>query len=33
MINSGLDLNFDEVEIPQQHRQMKFNYEIAGDIK
>ena len=33
MINSGLDLNFDEIEIPQQHRQMKFSYEIIGDIK
>jgi len=32
MINSGLDLNFDEIEIPQEHRQMQFSYEIMGEI-
>lgn len=32
MINSGLDLNFDEVEIPYDHRQLVFSYEIIGDI-
>lgn len=32
MINSGLDLNFDEIEIPQEHRQLVFSYDIIGDI-
>lgn len=32
MINSGLDLNFDEVEIPTEHRITKFTYEIMGEI-
>jgi len=31
MINSGLDLNFDEVEIPEQNRQMFFSYQVMGD--
>lgn len=32
MINSGLDLNFDEVEIPKEHRKTKFTYEIMREI-
>jgi len=32
MINSGLDLNFDEVEIPKEQRKTKFTYEIMGEI-
>lgn len=32
MINSGLCLDFDEVEIPKDHRQLVFSYEIIGDI-
>lgn len=29
-ISNNLDLN--EIEIPQQHRQIKFSYEIMGEI-
>ena len=32
MINSALDLDFDEVEIPQQHRQIEFSYELMEGI-
>ena len=32
IINGSLDLNFDEVEIPQQYRQINFSYQITGDI-
>lgn len=32
MINSGLDFNYDTVEIPKENRQLVFSYEIIGDI-
>jgi len=31
IINTGLDLNVDEIEIPQEDRQILFSYEIMGE--
>jgi len=32
MINSGLDITHDEIEVPTQYRQTAFTYEIMGEI-
>ena len=32
IMNSGLDIHYDEIEIPKEHRQMLFSYTLAGDL-
>lgn len=33
IMNSGLDIHYDEIEIPQEYKEFSFNYILSGEIQ